>query len=168
MALIQTNKTSFSGRWEYDFCLRMFQHLDAGRGHQNFYNSSDLVLLHSLVLHPMFNDHINILTRPDVLIFRSHFGMENSRSEVFCKKGVPKKFKRLWYRCFPVNVAKFLRTGFLIEHIRWLLDISSNTILFSSIMSWVELMSKYFDVSIIKEQAWKDSKFVRIFADLVL
>ena len=29
--------------------------------------------------------------------------------------------KRLWYRCFPVNFAKFLRTPFLKEHLRWLL-----------------------------------------------
>ena len=36
---------------------------------------------------------------------------------VFCnfiKKG-------LWYRCFHVNFAKFLRTPFYIEYIRWLL-----------------------------------------------
>ena len=29
--------------------------------------------------------------------------------------------KRLWHRCFPVNFAKFLRTPFLKEHLRWLL-----------------------------------------------
>ena len=29
--------------------------------------------------------------------------------------------KRLWHRCFPVNLAKFLRTPFLTEHLRWLL-----------------------------------------------
>ena len=29
--------------------------------------------------------------------------------------------KRLWHRCFPVNFAKFVRTAFLIEHVRWLL-----------------------------------------------
>ena len=29
--------------------------------------------------------------------------------------------KRLWYRCFPVNFAKFLRTTFFIEHLWWLL-----------------------------------------------
>ena len=28
---------------------------------------------------------------------------------------------RLWYRCFPVNFAKFLRTLFLTEHLQWLL-----------------------------------------------
>ena len=29
--------------------------------------------------------------------------------------------KRLWRRCFPVNVAKFLRTPFVSEHLWWLL-----------------------------------------------
>ena len=29
--------------------------------------------------------------------------------------------KRLWHGCFPVNFAKFLRTQFLTEHLRWLL-----------------------------------------------
>ena len=29
--------------------------------------------------------------------------------------------KRLWHRCFPLNFAKFLRTLFLTEHLRWLL-----------------------------------------------
>ena len=28
--------------------------------------------------------------------------------------------KRLWYSCFPVNLAEFLRTPFSIEHLRWL------------------------------------------------
>ena len=29
--------------------------------------------------------------------------------------------KRLWHRCFPVNLAKFLRTPFFKEHLRYLL-----------------------------------------------
>ena len=29
--------------------------------------------------------------------------------------------KRLWYRCFPANFVKFLRTPFFTEHLRWLL-----------------------------------------------
>ena len=29
--------------------------------------------------------------------------------------------KRPWHRCFSVNFAKFLRTPFLDEHLRWLL-----------------------------------------------
>ena len=31
--------------------------------------------------------------------------------------------KRLWHRCFSVNFAKFLRTPFLTEYLRWLLPI---------------------------------------------
>ena len=62
---------------------------------------------------------------------------------MFCKKGVLKTFakftgkdlcqslcliklqalapdiKRPWHRCFPVNFAKFIRTSFLTEHLRW-------------------------------------------------
>ena len=29
--------------------------------------------------------------------------------------------KRLWHRCFPVNFAKFIKTRFHTEHLRWLL-----------------------------------------------
>ena len=29
--------------------------------------------------------------------------------------------KSLWHKCFPVNFAKFLRTLFFTEHLRWLL-----------------------------------------------
>ena len=72
----------------------------------------------------------------------------SSRPEVFCRKGVHTNFtkfsgkhllqslffnkvaalrpatllkKRLCYRCFPVNFAKFVRTLFLTEQLRWLL-----------------------------------------------
>ena len=34
--------------------------------------------------------------------------------------------KRLWYRSFPVNLAKFLRTRFLTEQLRWLLLLLAN------------------------------------------
>ena len=68
----------------------------------------------------------------------------SSRLEVFCKKCVleihTRKHlcqslffnkvaglrsatlfkKRLWHKCFPVNFAKFLRTFFFTEHLRWL------------------------------------------------
>ena len=50
--------------------------------------------------------------------------MRSSHTEVFCKKGLRPATslkKRLWHRCFPVNFAKFLRTPFLKEHLRWLL-----------------------------------------------
>ena len=35
--------------------------------------------------------------------------------------------KRLWYRCFPENFAKFLRTPFFIEYLRWHKRIISQT-----------------------------------------
>ena len=74
--------------------------------------------------------------------------VRSSRQEVFCKKSVLRNFekftgkylcqsllfnkvaglrlatllkRRLWHRRFPLNFAKFLRTPFLTEHIRWLL-----------------------------------------------
>ena len=34
--------------------------------------------------------------------------------------------KRLWHSCFAVNFAKFLRTPFLTEHLRWLDLLSLN------------------------------------------
>ena len=59
----------------------------------------------------------------------------SSRSEVFRKKGVLRNFskftgkhlcrpvtlfkKGLWHRCFPVNLAKFLRTSFFTNHLQW-------------------------------------------------
>ena len=73
-----------------------------------------------------------------------NYKSRSSRSEVFCKKGVREKFtkftakhlrqslffnkaaglsgetllkKRPWHRCFPVNVVKFLKTPFFIEHL---------------------------------------------------
>ena len=48
--------------------------------------------------------------------------MKSSRPEVFSgtdKKDVLRNV--LWHRSFPVNFAKFLRTPFLTEHLRWLL-----------------------------------------------
>ena len=31
------------------------------------------------------------------------------------------KTRLWWYRCFPVNFAKFLKASFFIEYLRWLL-----------------------------------------------
>ena len=80
--------------------------------------------------------------------FLHSLGYRSSRPEVFCKKGGLRNFtkfsgkhlcqrlffnkvaglrtatllkKRLWHKCFPVNFAKFQRTPFLTEHLRWLL-----------------------------------------------
>ena len=54
--------------------------------------------------------------------------------------------KRLWHRCFPVNIAKFLRTPFSIKHYRWLLLWKLEPSLwnqqnFSSSYFWLHLIS---------------------------
>ena len=81
---------------------------------------------------------------PFILLIKTR----SSRPKMFCKKVVLRNFanfigkqlcqnlffnkvaglrlatllkKRLWHRCFTVNFAKFLRTFFLTEHLRWLL-----------------------------------------------
>ena len=45
--------------------------------------------------------------------------IRSSRPEMFRLATSLKK--RLWHRCFPVNFAKFLKTPFLTEPLRWLL-----------------------------------------------
>ena len=66
------------------------------------------------------------------------FSCSSSRSHMFFKIDVLKIFaifagkhqdlqacksikKRLQHKCFPVNIAKILRTAFFMEHLRWLL-----------------------------------------------
>ena len=66
----------------------------------------------------------------------SNHVIKSSCPEEFCRKGVLRNFakftgkhlrqilflkKRLWHKCFPVNLAKFLRTPFFTEHLWWLL-----------------------------------------------
>ena len=55
---------------------------------------------------------------------------------------VPKAYnfikKRFWHRCFLVNFAKFLRTSFLTEHIRWLLLIVGRKFNKHIKKSWIE------------------------------
>ena len=82
-----------------------------------------------IMFYKLFNANSTIF-----LFFRS------SHLEMFCKKSVLRNFAkftgkhlcqdlffdkvaglRLWHRCFSVNFVKFLRTHFLIEHLRWLL-----------------------------------------------
>ena len=84
------------------------------------------------------------ISDPDILqIFHKKSVSRSSRPEVFCKKGVLRNFakitvkhpcqslffnkvaglrtanllkERLWHKCFTVNVLKFLKTPFYIEH----------------------------------------------------
>ena len=64
------------------------------------------------------------------LVLVKSASFRSSRLDVFCRKDVLRNFetatlskRRLWHRCryFPVNFAKFLRTPFFTEHLRWLL-----------------------------------------------
>ena len=45
---------------------------------------------------------------------------QNSQENTFARVSFLIK-KGLWKRCFPVNIAKFLRTPFLTGHLWWLL-----------------------------------------------
>ena len=60
-----------------------------------------------------------------------------SRPEVFCTKGVLRKFAKflgkhlrqsLLVAGLPVNSVEFLRTSFFIEHLWWLLPFSVETV----------------------------------------
>ena len=64
-----------------------------------------------------------------------------------------------WHRCFPVNVAKFLRTSFYVEHFRWLLLLVSliNNLLFqtkilSVCMCWIMIV-------LTEEKMWGCDRF---------
>ena len=90
----------------------------------------------------------------ELFLHRSKLMYRSSRPEVFCKLGTLRNFtkftgkhlcqglflnkveglrpttllkKSLWHRCFTVNFAKFLRTPFFTEHLRWLLLNLSST-----------------------------------------
>ena len=92
------------------------------------------------------NHRNNFLFVPNSIKLNGWF-VQRQPPEVFYKKGVLRNFakftgkhlcqslffhkvaglrpatslkKRLWYRCFPVNFAKFLRTPFVTEHLWWL------------------------------------------------
>ena len=88
--------------------------------------------------------------------------LRNSRSEVFCKKGVLRNFgkftgkhlpepcnfiqKETLAQVFSVNFLKLLRTPFLTEHRRWLL-------LHSEKNDWIsKRFGVSFDVAIFKNK----------------
>ena len=47
--------------------------------------------------------------------------------------------KILWHRCFSVNIVKFLKTPFCIEHLWWLLLIK---ITYSEILNYLKIVFK--------------------------
>ena len=81
--------------------------------------------------------------------------------------------KRLWHKCFPWICAKFLRTSFLTEHLRWLLlrirAAPSSTISRSKIFFHVNLghikflhVNSVWDYSLFIEQDFSDVKNVAL------
>ena len=80
-------------------------------------------------------DSVYLITKKNIEIL-----VRSSRTEVFYKKGVLRYFAKFtgkhvchslffqsfWHRCFPVNFARFLRTPFLAEYLRWLLLIGDS------------------------------------------
>ena len=65
--------------------------------------------------------------------------------------------KGLWYKCFPVNFVKFLRTSFFMEHLQWLL------LLMVSITSGKQIARIYIVPNIsksLRNQTMKLSEFI--------
>ena len=49
--------------------------------------------------------------------------------------------KILWHRHFPVSFEKFLRRSFLTEHLRWLLPVTLDLLIFKEIIkNWSEVV----------------------------
>ena len=75
------------------------------------------------------NSEINFSVAPwsSFYVFKDILYTKQPFTDIF-KIGILKNLKafnfikkRPQHRCFPVNIAKFLRTAFFIEHLRWLL-----------------------------------------------
>ena len=114
-------------------------------------NSCQFLILNSLKLQANANIFLLIVYLAYSYTFWSKKSLSKQRSsqpEVFCKKFVFRNFakfkgkhlcqsrffnkvaglrpatllkKRLWHRYFPVTFAKFLKTSFFTEDLRWLL-----------------------------------------------
>ena len=69
----------------------------------------------------------NLQKQPFPGVFQNHSiqwktpVLESLFNKVACLKAYNFIKKRLWHRCFPVNIAKLFRTAFFIEHLWWLL-----------------------------------------------
>ena len=110
----------------------------------------------------------------------------SSRLEVFCKKGVLRNFttftekhlcqslffnkvaslrpatllkKRLWHRCFPVNLVKFLRQPFSIKHLWWLLlDTRSQGLSKRKLCQYYENPTSIYLFKFNQRSTWKKCK----------
>ena len=72
---------------------------------------SNLMLLNSFILGIFYTRTFFLEKYLQKLFFSSFSGLRPATSLK----------KRFWRRCFPMNFAKFLRTPFLTDHLRWLL-----------------------------------------------
>ena len=70
----------------------------------------------SLIQRTLFHDMLNSKNT-----IPRYVELQKQSPGVLQKRPVTLLKKKLWHRCFPVNFAKFLRTHFLIEHLRRLL-----------------------------------------------
>ena len=75
--------------------------------------------------------HPELFSKKNVLRNFAKFTAKHLRQGLIFKKVAGLRIatlskKRHWHMCFPVNFAKFLRTSFLTEHLRWLLLIYEN------------------------------------------
>ena len=118
----------------------------------------------------------------------------SSRLEVFCRKGVLRNFeklsrkhlcqsllfnkvaglrtvtllkKRFWYRCFPVNFSKFLKTPSITKHLRWLLlKTPVNQLIFREELVDLQLYySRTFSQEVFKHMCLKHFKARKYYYD---
>ena len=111
----------------------------------------------------------------------------SSRLEVICRKRILRNFKkftgkhlcqsflfnkvaglrtvtllknRFWYRCFPVNFSKFLKTPSITEHLRWLLlKTPVNQLIFREELIDLQLYySRIFSLEVFKHMCFKHFK----------
>ena len=111
----------------------------------------------------------------------------SSRLEVICRKRILRNFKkftgkhlcqsflfnkvaglrtvtllkkRFWYRCFPVNFSKFLKTPSITEHLRWLLlKTPVNQLIFREELVDLQLYySRTFSQEVFKHMCFKHFK----------
>ena len=123
-----------------EFCEISTEHLQtiASEFINNYLQISEFFLVS---VHSIFpSEKANSIAYFTLCHFAVSMQCRSSRTEVFCKKCALRnvaKFtgkhlcqslfrttllrRRLWHRCFSVNFAKFLRTPFLTEHLRWML-----------------------------------------------
>ena len=68
--------------------------------------------------------------------------------------------KRFWYRCFPVNFSKFLKTPSITEHLRWLLlKTPVNQLIFREELVDLQLCySRTFSQEVFKHMCFKHFK----------